>query len=163
MSAAALESPAMTLTLKWCTCCIEKLSNTVKCLHCLLVVETAYTTPQSLKTGSGHQFPSLVSWIHFAVGTKPSSMRLRSLSSIADATDSRSLKNVSAVCSRESEITSSAFFDEILLQKSLHVIFRLLHSIPTGGEHTFYFSGIPPSDCPQATALRLSISCITGA
>ena len=64
-------------------------------------------------------------------------------------------------------------FNQIWLQRSLHVYFcRLLHLIPTGGEHTlwnrfqrgltnhcFCLSGIPPGHSPQATPLRLSVSC----
>ena len=47
--------------------------------------------------------------MHFAVGTKWSSVVLRSLPSMANATDSRSLKSVSAFHSRESVFAPSPF------------------------------------------------------
>ena len=52
---------------------------------------------------------SLVSWKHFAVGTKLCSVMLRSLPPMTNATDPRSVKSVAAVRSRESVIASSVF------------------------------------------------------
>ena len=72
-----------------------KLSNTHRWLHRPLVVEMAYTL-------------SLVSWMmHFAVGTKWSSVVLRSLPSMANAT--RLQVTEKRISSRESVIAPSAF------------------------------------------------------
>ena len=112
----------------------------------------------------------LVSWNHLAEGTNLSSRMLRSLPSIANATDSRFINSASAVRPRESVITLSdslpSFISRIAAWEN-----SLLRLIPKEDEHDlwnqflhgltnhcFLLIGIPPSRSPQATALcRLAI------
>ena len=114
----------------------------------------------------------LVSWIHLAVGTKLSTVMLKSLPSMANATVPMSEKSISAVRSRESEIAPSNFLQNLIL-KTLHKKAHcLLQLIPKEGEHNLwnqflygltsrYFcsSGIPPSRNPKKNVLHLLVGC----
>ena len=79
----------------------------------------------------------LVSWIHLAVGTKLSSVMLKSLPSMADATVPTSEKSKSAVHSRESEIAPSKILHNFILKITTWES-SLSSSIPKEDEHNLW-------------------------
>ena len=95
----------------------EKLSNTIRYFSLLARVGdgTHNTVVWRLDLVTSCFF--LVSWIHLAVGTKLSSMMLKSLPSMANATVPMSEKRISAVRSRESEIAPSNFLQNLIFKK----------------------------------------------
>ena len=111
-----------------------------------------------------------VSWIHLAEGAKVSSVMLRSLPSMINATVPRLEKScLLAKNLRVLFLISDQFSPQKSLHRKTHLLLRLvpkesehnlwnqfLHGL-TG--HCFWLNGIPPSHRFQATALCLSANC----